>query len=111
VTSTTTNVEVCVSQEMLEGGRALVEVRQDGEVVGSVSLGGGGAAGIEVPPGPVEAYVSGDLVGSGDLGEGGRISFSCSTSPSTGGPTPKLTPDLSPSSAVEPTGAPTATGG
>ncbi|MFC3688726.1 hypothetical protein ACFQL5_05800 [Aquipuribacter hungaricus] len=70
-------------------GPALVEVRQDGEVVGTVELQSGGTAGVQVPPGPVEAYVDGELVGSGDLGENGSITFSCAAPTSSGDPTPQ----------------------
>ena len=81
--TTTTNVEVCVDQDASRTGAALVEVRQHGEVVGSVALQPSGTAEVEVPPGPVEAYVDGELVGAGELGEGGSILFSCATAAPT----------------------------
>lgn len=104
----TTDVEVCVDQEATEDGAAVVEVRQDGEVVGTVSLGSGGTAGVQVPPGPVEAYVDGVLVGSGELGEGGSISFPCLPASSTGAPTSE---PMTPSATSEPAEAATATPG
>lgn len=87
--STTTNVEVCVGEDPSRTGPAVVEVRQDGEVVGTVELQSGGTAGVQVPPGPVEAYVDGELVGSGDLGEDASISFSCTAPTSSGDATPE----------------------
>lgn len=85
--TTTTNVEVCVSEDPSRTQAAVVEVRQDGEVVGTVELQSAGTAGVQVPPGPVEAYVDGELVGSGDLGENGSITFSCTAPTSTSSPT------------------------
>lgn len=86
-----TNVEVCIDQDATTP--AVVEVRQDGDVVGTVILGSGGAsAGVAVPPGPVEAYVNDELVGSGELGEGGSIAFSCQT-PAPTEPQPEPTSD------------------
>lgn len=108
--TTTTSVEVCVDRGATEDGPALIEVRQDGEVVGTVALGSGGTAGVQVPPGPVEAYVDGELVGSGELGEGGSISFSCLEPSSTESPTPTSGP-AAPGATHGPTDAGTATSG
>ena len=101
-TPLTTNVEVCVDQDTTTP--AVVEVRQDGEVVGTVVLGppGGGSAGIKAPPGPVEAYVNDELVGSGEVSEGGSLSF-CRTPAAT--VTPTAAPEVAP--APEPTPTPT----
>lgn len=109
----TTDVEVCVDGETSSTGPAVVEVRQDGEVVGTVELGPGGTAGVRAPPGPVEAYVDGELVGSGDLGEGGSISSSCTTPSPTSAPTSTNdpTPEPAPGPTDGGTGTPLPTGG
>jgi len=109
----TTNVEVCVDPGTATP--AVVEVRQDGEVVGTVVLGsaGGGSAGIQAPPGPVEAYVNDELVGSGEVSEGNSVSFSCRTSTatatSTAAPELEPTPEPTPEVTHEPTSNPTTT--
>ncbi|WP_339575821.1 hypothetical protein [Pseudokineococcus basanitobsidens] len=78
------SVSVCVPEESGQAGTRTVEVRQDGEVVGTVYLNPAGTAGIEVAPGPFDAYVDGELVGSGEVDAGGTAAFPCAAASSPG---------------------------